>query len=691
MKIFIPKWSPVFLLLVFPLGLFAQWSTNSATNTVVCSAVNDQKNTDIAIDSNGNTFIVWADERSGYGLSDIYAQKLDDAGNVLWIANGVPVCTDANVQYYPRVMSDEAGGIFIVWQDHRGPNGPNGQSDIYAQHLDGDGNALWTTNGIGVCTYSLYQYHPQLVTDGSGGAIIVWKDNRSSSKSQIYAQRIDANGNAIWTANGILISADYYSQYLADPGSPEYQNNIVSDGNHGAIIVWKGYYFTYSVYAQRISGSGQPLWNGGNPLPIKKSGPPDAVYADASHVGVTSDIRNGAIISWDQTVTNTSYPDIYAQKIDTSGTIKWTSGGIPFCKAGLYQRNSFATSDKNGGAYLVWQDLRSNSSNDIYANHSDSLGNVDWGSDVNSDAIPDGILINDETGDQTLPIAVSDDDGNLITCFYTSYASFKIQKVDVQGNILWTSNGVAPVTTNGAKVYNHFATFENNIVVVWAENRANSSYSNVYTQILNSEGSLGNVTLPVEMISFTLNGNVLSWTTASETNNSGWEIQNRQIPLNPPLVKGETNGVRGEFQKIGFVPGKGTTTEKQNYIFPVSGLQSSTSKTEFRLKQIDTDGNFSYSNILTLEPEPQKFQLSDNFPNPFNPSTLINYELGSRSFTTVKIYDLLGREIKTLVSKYQDEGMYSVKFDATDLPSGIYFCRLQAGHFSEIRKMMLVK
>ena len=196
---------------------------------------------------------------------------------------------------------------------------------------------------------------------------------------------------------------------------------------------------------------------------------------------------------------------------------------------------------------------------------------------------------------------------------------------------------------------------------------------------------------PVEMISFTLNGNLLGWTTASETNNSGWEIQNRQIPLNPPLVKGETNGVKGEFQKIGFVPGKGTTTEKQNYIFPVSGHRSSASKVEFRLKQIDYDGNFSFSQILALEPQPQKFHLTDNYPNPFNPSTIINYELGSRSFTTLKIYDLLGREIKTLVSKYEDEGLYSVKFDATDLPSGIYFCRLQAGHFSEIRKMMLVK
>ncbi len=676
MKIFIPKWSPAFLIFAFPMGLFAQWSANSSTNTLVCSAAFDQKNPEMVIDSEGNTFIVWADERTGNSQSDIYAQKLDAAGNVQWTANGVAVCTDANVQYYPRVISDDAGGIFIVWQDHRGPNGPNGQSDIYAQRLDANGNALWTENGIGVCTYSLYQYHPQLVTDGSGGTIIVWKDNRPSSKSQLYAQRIDANGNALWTADGVLIGADYSSQYLADPGNPEYQNNIVSDGNHGAIIAWKGYYWKYSVYAQRIDGNGNAKWNGGIPVAIYKTS-----VADANHIGIAADIRNGAIISWDQTPVS-GYPDIYAQKIDTSGNIKWSSGPMPFCKAGLYQRNPFPASDKNGGVYVVWQDLRSNSDNDIYANHLDSMGvgHINWGTDIDGDGGPDGIVINNETSDQTFPIAACDDDGNLIVCYYINYQSMKIQKIGIDGSIQWTTNGISPATSIGQKIYSHFSVFENKPVLVWAENRSGASYSNLYVQLLDSDGTIGNAALPVELVSFSLTGNKLNWTTATETNNSGWEIETR----------GTGNKEEGTWKKIGFVAGKGTTTEAQSYSFTLP-ITHNALQLQFRLKQIDSDGNFSYSQILTQELEPQKFQLTDNYPNPFNPSTIINYQLSGGSFVTLKIYDILGREIKILVSKHEDAGNYSVKFDAGDLPSGVYFCKLQADQFSEIKKMMLVK
>ena len=679
MKIFIPKWSPTLMLTLIPFGLSAQWSSNSATNTLVCSAAYDQKNPDMVIDSEGNTFIVWADDRSGYGLSDIYAQKLDASGNIQWTANGVAVCTDANVQYYPRVISDNAGGIFIVWQDHRGPNGPNGQSDIYAQRLDANGNALWTSNGIGVCTYSQYQYTPQLVTDGSGGAIIVWKDNRPSSKSQLYAQRIDADGNALWTADGVLIGADYYSQYLADPGNPEYQNNIVTDGNHGAIIVWKGYYWKYSVYAQRIDGNGTAKWNSGLPVAIYKTS-----VADAHHIGIASDINNGAIISWDQTPTS-GYPDIYAQKIDTSGNIKWASGGIAICKAGLYQRNPFPASDKKGGAYIVWQDLRNNSDNDIYANHVDSMGigHINWGTDVDGDGGPDGIVINNEASDQTLPIAASDDDGNLIACYYVSYQSIKIQKIGIDGSVQWTANGISPATSIGQKVYSHFSVFENKPVLVWAENRSGASYSNLYIQLLDSDGAIGNATLPVELVSFSLSGNRLNWTTASETNNAGWEIEER-------IQETEDRSQNSGWKKIGFISGKGKTTEKQIYSFTLP-ITHNALQLQYRLKQIDTDGKFEYSNILTVNLLPETCSLSQNYPNPFNPSTIINYQLSGGSFVTLKIYDMLGREIKTLVSKHEDAGNYSVKFDSENLPSGVYFCKLQADQFSEIKKMMLVK
>ena len=198
--------------------------------------------------------------------------------------------------------------------------------------------------------------------------------------------------------------------------------------------------------------------------------------------------------------------------------------------------------------------------------------------------------------------------------------------------------------------------------------------------------AMGQITTPVELTSFSFSGNKLMWSTESETNNAGWEIESRQIPLSPP-----SNGVRGEFKSIGFVAGKGTTVEKQNYAFSISGLQSSASVVEFRLKQIDSDGKFSFSNILSVNLTPESYSLSQNYPNPFNPTTLISYQLKTNSHVSLVVFDLLGRKIRTLVNQEKPAGSYSVDFSAADLPSGVYFYKLTAGKFSETKKMTVMK
>ena len=195
--------------------------------------------------------------------------------------------------------------------------------------------------------------------------------------------------------------------------------------------------------------------------------------------------------------------------------------------------------------------------------------------------------------------------------------------------------------------------------------------------------------LPVELASFTgheLNGKVLlNWSTATESNNVGWEIEYRQ----PTTDNGQQKNT--EFRKVGFVAGKGTTTEKQSYSFAVSSLQSSVSVAEFRLKQVDSDGKISYSNVLTVNLAPVTFGLSQNYPNPFNPATLISYQLAADSEVRLVVYDLLGREVASLVNEKKAAGFYTVSFNATNISTGVYFYKLTAGNFSEIKKMTLMK
>ncbi len=198
-----------------------------------------------------------------------------------------------------------------------------------------------------------------------------------------------------------------------------------------------------------------------------------------------------------------------------------------------------------------------------------------------------------------------------------------------------------------------------------------------YSGIIAFETDAG--ALPVELVEFTgrkvQEGVLLSWKTASERNNFGFEIERK--------VQG------GAWNTLGFVRGAGTTTETQSYSFLD---KSASGRVQYRLKQLDFDGQVEYSTVIEVDAGlPKQFTLAQNYPNPFNPTTLITYQLPVASEVSLKIYDALGREVATLVNGRQEAGLYTQPFNAANLSSGIYFYRLQAGNFVATKKMMLVK
>jgi hypothetical protein len=189
--------------------------------------------------------------------------------------------------------------------------------------------------------------------------------------------------------------------------------------------------------------------------------------------------------------------------------------------------------------------------------------------------------------------------------------------------------------------------------------------------------------VPVELLAFTAsfrNSEVqLLWSTASELNNRGFEIEHS--------VNDKNN-----FVNVGFVDGKGNSTEINYYSFTDNPRLSGINQIYYRLKQIDFDGTFSYSDIVSISYDvPAEFVLSQNFPNPFNPSTRISYFVAKESFVSIKVYDFLGREVTTLVSETKSTGSYELSFDASSLPSGTYFYTMIADGYSITNKMILLK
>jgi hypothetical protein len=194
--------------------------------------------------------------------------------------------------------------------------------------------------------------------------------------------------------------------------------------------------------------------------------------------------------------------------------------------------------------------------------------------------------------------------------------------------------------------------------------------------------------LPVELTSFigTVKGTgvELAWKTATEVNNHGFEIE-RSASGGLHLE----GGAHLAWTKIGFVEGHGTTNAPKSYSFVDASAVGTVS---YRLKQVDNDGTFEYSNQVEVTvASPAEYALMQNHPNPFNPATSINYTLPASGFVTLKVYDMLGKEVATLVNGMQDAGAKIAKLDASQLPSGIYFYTLRTNTFSATKKMLLVK
>jgi hypothetical protein len=353
--------------------MYSQWSTSPLVNNAICTASGIQANPHLVSDGSGGAIITWEDHRSGN--TDIYAQRVNALGVVQWTSDGVAICTATGGQLSPQLASDGSGGAIITWYDYRGTS-----SDIYAQRVNASGAVQWTSNGVAICMATGIQQFPQLVSDGSGGAIITWMDNRSASNFDIYAQRVNASGTVLWTTDGVAICTATGHQYYPQ---------LVSDGSGGAIITWYDYRGTSSdIYAQRVNASGAVQWTS-NGVAICTA-PGIQWYPQ-----VLSDGSGGAIITWIDYRGTSS--DIYAQRVNASGAVQWTSDGVTICTATGSQQNPQLVSDGSGGAIITWEDYRG-TSGDIYAQRVNTSGTVQWTS--NGVAICTGMGMQQESNPQ---------------------------------------------------------------------------------------------------------------------------------------------------------------------------------------------------------------------------------------------------------------------------------------------------
>lgn len=316
-------------------------------------------------------------------------EKAFAEGGIAWDTQGMPISEAPETQWNMRMISDGSGGAIIVWEDYRNMTTA---PDIYAQRIDSNGDPVWDPNGVIVSTVPFNQENPVVVGDGSGGAIIAWEDYRDGTYPYIYAVRINSNGATAWP-DVKLRDVSSVKQY-----SPEIVEAEFS-GVNGAVIVWEEKRGTEQyIYAQAIKNTGSPQWGTGVPV---SSGTltfhryPKIIKSDSDNV----------IITWEDQRTAVS-KDIYAHRIKIDTGLKdsnWNVNGNPVTIDAEHQERPEIVSDGSGGAIITWTDQRDTSTRpDIYAQRISSGGVRAWVYESGLNGVP--ICTEDEP--QSNPVIV---------------------------------------------------------------------------------------------------------------------------------------------------------------------------------------------------------------------------------------------------------------------------------------------
>lgn len=438
----------------------AQWVVDG---TGYGTAANDQLHPVVCPDGTGGAFIAWSDSRSAPYEFDIYVQRVNSVGFPQWTANGVAVSTAAGDQILPQVVPNGNGGVIVAWEDFR-----TDDADIYVQSIDSMGVVMWTPGGVPLCTQIDPQTGLQLVSDGAGGAIAIWEDFRGLA-TDIYGQRVNSLGIPRWTANGrALVTAD------EDQFSPK----IVSYGVQGAVFTWfDDRTFQFDVYAQKIDTSGTPQWTA-NGVPV--------CVAPGTKLNpvIAADGAGGAVIAWEDFRDDIFSFDIYVQRVASNGARLWTVDGVSLVENDFEQLSPTVCGDGFGGAIVAWQDNRA-ALPDIYAQRVNSSGAKQW--------TADGVSVSTAIGTQQLPVAIADNAGGAIILWEDLRASvfntdIYAQRLDGSGAGLWTPQGLA-LTAAGTDQVRPFITTDgvDGIIAAWEDGRSGLS-SDIYAQRVTGAG-----------------------------------------------------------------------------------------------------------------------------------------------------------------------------------------------------------
>jgi hypothetical protein len=615
-------------------GGYPIWTYNGQA---VCTiAATNQEWPQIVTDGAGGAIITWADNRNGN--LDVYAQRIESDGTESWTTDGIVISTASSVQGNPQIAADGAGGAIITWQDFR-----TGNYDIYVQRVNSSGMPQWTADGVALCTAALAQSDPYIVSDGLGGGIVAWLDNRNGTTAEVYARRIDVFGTPQWTADGVALATG--------PGY-RYDVRLAEDGSGGAIVSWQ----LVNIYAQRIDAGGNVQWTAnGEPIVIAPGTQDNPL--------ISSDGFGGAVIVYEDY--RSGEVDIYASRIEHDGSLYYPAPSI-------YEVRD-VPGDQGGYVYLSWNASREDVCEGDLLTHYTIWRAID----------PAPALLMVETGAAMLvasPGDIPETPGQVIRRQMLGSEIYFWELVGTHDNYFQETYGNAVETlfdsTAVSTEYHYFqvVAHTDDPTVYW-ESEPDSGYS------VDNLAPCPPMCLMGEL-SEAPDGLNITWTPNTEIDLDNYNVYRGTSP--------------------DFVPGPGNLLDSPcDTLYFDGGFMWCH---YYKVSAIDVHGNESDFSLLGPEdvtgveiPEvPAAHFLAQNFPNPFNPVTTIAFGLSRRAHVSLRIYDAVGRLVRELIDENRGAAFYEEVWDGRNdegaaAASGVYFYQLRAGTFSETRKMILLR
>jgi hypothetical protein len=713
----------------------------------LCSAANLQDGLQISASVTAGTpdglLAAWLDRRINPDVTEVFGQKLSTSGAPLWNANGIHISGDATPQggharVDVRTASDQDGGLLCDWVDYRDISWDTWSGDLYAARVLSNGTAAWTAEGVpvaelthaqlpvsihhisGGCWVPFFEGYNadaqsvrhqllslndgshlladagQSIVSGIGGLGLdarlrslgggrtgmVWTDTRRyQGGGALYYQIVEPDGsfalpmngarlaqsteyvrqeNAALcadgaggffvafedlrtgtllirlshvNANGNVVDSDSGKVIYAPPGQRDQGPvRITPDNAGGCFVAWSQYDANYylDAYVMRMSSTLEPLWEA--PYRLTETHADDIVQDAISADG-------SCIVIWSAG----NYPDyaLSSVRISATGTLEWS---YDVSMSLDEQSGSMSTvSDGQGGYYCAWSELRTQDL-DIYAQHVASGGSPLW--------TENGLPVCTQPNAQLKPRLIRASDGNLIITWsdFRNGATLPLyaHKLTPEGVALWQDQGLLITSADGG--YEASAPVpdaEGGFFVAWTGYQSDA----VFAQHIDSDGGVNDDPF---------------WQA-----DTGAQVSSNEMMLNvTDLV---SDGAGGCIAAWSLAP--------EYYVADQEG----------RDLYVQRVNDFLESTNPVSPSLPRSYALYQNFPNPFNPVTTIAFDLPQSGNVTLRVFDLLGREVTTLVNGKVAAGTHAIDFDASALPSGLYIYRLTAGTFQQSRKLVLLR